>query len=373
MLLVRFSQGLCLFGLVGLFYYAVGGDSSAKTDYRISADGPAADAHTSGLPDGAAKYKAALDAAQLKVSKEAPNPLSGFAPGAGHEGRLELDRIYASGFPVSNITYNATKKLLNSPLITDDERIALARIVGRHYAPNDPIGLNSEVLLDLRSLFLSSNADVARSAIFTLSSFGYLPGTPTLLANAHDRKVLNSDDYYGELAYNLARAPRTELPQMLDVILAGKSSHARDVISSMISDEQLKPREIDGDSIGKLSRFLADTEPSFPAPIGVFGLTDAVSYSYWVKSKGAVDGALLGIDSDAAIIKILSLPGTDPRKVLAFLSVPGAEKILEAAYMGSPAYALYQSAASYARQFSMVPTTSDAFVEIQSKLPSARK
>ena len=166
-------------------------------------------------PQPAARYAAAIAVARGR--EDSHNSLASYVPKPGVEGRIELDRIFAQGVSLTSRSALAARALLKAGL-SDDEKIALARILGRLYSPDNPTGYNADILLDLRSLIGDNNKEVARSAALSFSRVGYLPGSDALLKSAFETHVLGADDYYGELAHMAPLAPVGVQDELLSAI-----------------------------------------------------------------------------------------------------------------------------------------------------------
>ena len=295
----------------------------------------------------AARYAAAITVARNRSDPH--NPLAAYVPKPGIAGRNELDRIFAQGVPLTTQSALAARALLQRGL-SDDEKIALSRILGRLYAPDDPTGYNADILLDLRRLLGDSNKQVARSAALSFSRIGYLPGSDAVLRDAFDNQVLGANDYYGELAHMAPQAPAHVQAAMLSAIRASSNAYAADILAGSINDNPKVLQGYSAHAVEEIARLLAGAEPRFPAATGDFGLTDAVRYANWLRATAQVESLAQGTDLDAAIVARLGMPGTDPRKITAYLLTPEASSLLSTARLGSPASGLVVASNQYAAQ-----------------------
>ncbi|MGJ7511515.1 hypothetical protein [Variovorax sp. GT1P44] len=317
----------------------------------------------------AAKYAAEIAAAKDK--QDAQNPLASYVSRPGIEGRNALDRIFAQGVPVATRSALAAHTLLRAG-ISDDEKIALARILGGLYSPDNATGYNADILLDLRSLVGDSNKEVARSAALSFSRIGYLPGSDALLKTAFEARVLSADDYYGELAHMAPLAPAAVQDELLSAIRGSANPYAADILAGSIHDDPKVLGSYSARSLNEIAQLLVNSEPRFASATGEFGLTDAVRYANWLRATAQIESVGQGSDVDAAIVAMLSKPGTDPRKITAYLLMPEASSILSSALLGSPAGGLVTSSNQYAAQFPRNATLQSAAQEIGQRVGRPR-
>jgi len=334
--------------LAGFVWVVFGWQPPASTAPRQEVPAPA----SRGGDQVASAAAAARYAAAITVARNRPdphNPLVAYVPKPGIAGRDELDRIFAQGVPLTTQSALAARALLQRGL-SDDEKIALARILGRLYAPDDPTGYNADILLDMRRLLGDRNKQVARSAALSFSRIGYLPGSDAVLRDAFDNQVLGADDYYGELAHMAPQAPAHVQAAMLFAIRASSNAYAVDILAGSINDNSKVLQGYSAHAVEEIARLLAGAEPRFPAATGDFGLTDAVRYANWLRATAQVESLAQGTDLDAAIVARLGMPGTDPRKITAYLLTPEASSLLSTARLGSPASGLVGASNQYAAQ-----------------------
>lgn len=333
-----------------------------------SGEGGAANGND-GASSAAAKYVAELALARRR--EDSGNALASYVSKPGIAGRNELDRIYVEGFPISEKSALAARALLRAGP-SDDEKIALARILGRLYSPDNLTGYNADLLLDLRALINDNNKQVGRSAALTFSRLGYLPGSDAVLKTAFDNHVLGVDDYYGELAHMAPSAPAGVQDDLLAAVRNSANAYAADVLASSINADPAALKAYSGRSVDEIRQLLGNAEPRFALASGEFGLTDAVRYANWLRASAQIDSAASGQSIDALIVSKLSLPGTDPRKILAYLLTPEASSMLSSAQLGSPASGLVLIARQHAAQFPDNRGLQSAALEITSRVGRPR-
>lgn len=347
--------------LTGIFWGWLKSQPVAVTAPHQIASAPTLNRDERGSSVAAARYAAEIAAARDK--QDSQNPLASYVPRPGIEGRNELDRIFAQGVPLTTRSALAALALLRAG-ISDDEKIALARILGRLYSPDNATGYNSDILLDLRSLIGDSNKEVARSAALSFSRIGYLPGSDALLKTAFEARVLSADDYYGELAHMAPLAPAGVQDELLSAIRGSANPYAADILAGSINDDPKILKSYSARSTNEIAQLLGNSEPRFASAAGDFGLTDAVRYANWLRATAQVENLSQGTDVDAAIVARLSTPGTDPRKITAYLLMPEASSILSSALLGSPAGGLVSASNQYAAQHPRNMTLQSAAQEI---------
>ncbi len=318
-----------------------------------------------GASSAAAKYAAELALARSRG--DTGNALASYVSKPGIAGRNELDRIFVEGFPINEQSALAARALLKAGP-SDDEKIALARILGRLYSPDNLTGYNTDLLLDLRALINDNNKQVGRSAALTFSRLGYLPGSDAVLKAAFDNSVLGVDDYYGELAHMAPSAPARVQDELLASVRTAANAYAADVLASSINADPAVLKAYSGRSVDEIRQLLGNTEPRFASASGEFGLTDAVRYANWLRASAQIDSAASGANIDAVIVSKLGVPGTDPRKIMAYLLTPEASSMLSSAQLGSPASGLVLIASQHAAQYPDNRGLQSAALEIASRV-----
>jgi hypothetical protein len=337
--------GIALVAVVWAWFKA---EPVASTAPDRSASAPAFHRNEEGPSTAAAKYAAQIAIARNRQDPQ--NPLASYVSKPGIAGRNELDRIFVLGVPLTEQSVLTVRALLKAGL-SDDEKVALVRILGRLYSADNLTGYNADILLDLRSLINDNNKEVARSAALTFSRLGYLPGSDALLKSAFDNQVLSADDYYGELAHMTPLAPAGVRDELLTAIRVSSNAYAAEVLANAINENPVILSGYSARAVDELSRLLATTEPRFASATGEFGLTDAVRYASWLRASAQIDSLARGTDLDSAIVARLGIPGTDPRKITAYLLTPEASSILSTAPLGSPAGGLVSASSQYAAQY----------------------
>jgi hypothetical protein len=145
-------------------------------------------------------------------------------------------------------------------------------------------------------------------------------------------------------------APARVQDELLSTIRASSNAYAADILAHAINDNPKLLYGYSAHAVGEIIELLGRTEPRFPPATGEFGLTDAVRYANWLRATAQLENRIHGIDPERAIVDRLGLPGTDPRKITAYLLTSEAAPLLAGARLGSPASSLVAVSNQYAAQ-----------------------
>lgn len=297
---------------------------------------------------GSQQYLSAMRRA--RESQMAENPLVQYKPTAGVQGRKVLDEIYMAGFPIGPDSYRAVENILSKE-VSSDEKVAIARILGRLYRSDDPTGYNFEINFNLRGLANDADKEVARTAAITYARTGYTEGVESVLDSAFNRGVFSEDDYYGELAHISPSCSSEVQMKVLEKVINSKNQYAREIISEGIASGSISISEYTAPAKSKVREILRDAEPKFPAETGVFPLTDAVRYATWLSANSLVGSAELGGKPVDIVLERLSDPQIDARKIIGYLLAPESTILLAGARQDSRIENLIAVSFKYARQY----------------------
>lgn len=278
------------------------------------------------------------------------NPITLYRPTSGLAGRNILDEMYVKGVPKGHDSVLATRELLKKG-ISDDEKVALTRILGSLYQPGNSVSDNEGILFDLKRLASDGNREVAGMAAITYARLGYFSDSESTLASAYEANALNADGYFGELAHLLDIAPPNARPQIAKKINDSSNAYAADILASSINGDPESLGNHSKNVASEIAQLLQKNEPEFSSGMGEFGLFTAIRYSTWLRASAKLEGQSSGREVDALVIENLSRPGTDPRKVMAYLLDSKADSILNNAPPGSAARGLIEISNKYAMQF----------------------
>jgi hypothetical protein len=266
-----------------------------------------------------AQYSGPPQSAQQAA--EAQNLLSQYSArfrNSGQEGRLLLDAIHAAGLAKTAENVQAVRSLLASD-VTAEERICLARILGRLYTYDNKTGLNVVIAQDLRNLVYTGPKEVASAAALAFSRLAYFKDSQTVLRYAKDNGYIVADAYYGELAHLFPYAPPNDQLGLVSKIKSGKSRYAAEILASQLGDAQILATSLP-ETQRALKQYLEESEPDMPQALGEYGLIDAIRYEYWLHSVSTLSASNGEASYSEAVFAHLNSDKTDPRKIMAFLS-----------------------------------------------------
>ncbi|MDR6536806.1 hypothetical protein J2739_002579 [Variovorax soli] len=287
--------------------------------YGVSSAPPADTLRTSApMANGAVEYRANLAMASSKLDDE--NPLRAYKPTPGVSGRIALEEMRAKGIPATPLSATLALGLSRSGRLSDEERIAMPSILFALYNRENTSGANQDIALELKSLAADSNKQVAAYAATDYARLGYLPDTKQVLEQALQSGALPADSYFREMAHLIPSAPPEKQSEFMAEIRASSNRLASDILADALNSGQdfnaapfLKSSE-------DMAQLLRATEPNFGQEVGLYGGTDGLRYETWLRASATMESAKTGRSLDDIIVAKLSETGTDPRKVLAYLS-----------------------------------------------------
>ncbi|VTU19275.1 hypothetical protein [Variovorax sp. PBL-E5] len=291
--------------------------------------------------------------------------------GAARRDRLEW--MYRQGVPVTAQSAAAVRTLLQGA-VTDDERIVLVRILGSLYTEEDATGYNADILLDLRALANDANKEVAHAAVSTFAGIGYLPGSDALLKDAFDHQLLDPPAYSREMLRLMATAPADAWAGMLDRLPAQSGMSVADTLIVPLQQDPALLKKYASANLGRLRQFIEKNEPVFLDAPDQFDLNLATRYANWLRALACIESQRSGMAVDDVLVGTLSMPGTDGRKVIAYLLSPEATPLLRSAHADSPAAGLVDIVGRYAAQYpGSMPLQQAAMVVTHGAVPPRGK
>lgn len=203
------------------------------------------------------------------------------------------------------------------------------------YNRENTSGANHDVALELKNLAADSNKQIAAYAATYYARLGYLPDTKHVLDQALQSGALPTDSYFREIAHLIPSAPPEKQKEFMVEVLASSNRLAADILASGLNSGQDSSAASFLKSSEEMAKLLQATEPDFGQEVGLYGGTDGLRYRTWLRASATIEGAKTGRNMDEIIVAKLSEPGTDPRKVLAYLSSWEAMPLLTKAAPGS--------------------------------------
>jgi hypothetical protein len=235
---------------------------------------------------------------------------------SGQEGRMLLDAIQGLAQTAENV--QAVRSLLASN-VTAEERVGLARILGRLYTYDNKTGLNAVIAQDLRNLVYTGSKEVAGAAVLAFSRLAYFKDSQTVLRYAKDNGYIDADAYYGELAHLFPFAPPNDQLGLVSEIKSDKNRYATDILASQLGDAQILATSFP-ETQRALKQYLEENEPDMPPALGEYDVIDAIRYVYWLHAVAALSASTRDASYSEMVFAHLNGDKTDPRKIMAFLS-----------------------------------------------------
>jgi hypothetical protein len=239
---------------------------------------------------------------------------------SGQQGRLLLDAIHAAGLAKTAENVQAVRSLLSS-VVTAEERVGLARILGSLSTFDNKTGLNAEIAEDLRKLVYTGPKEVASAAVLAFSRMAYFKDSQTVLRYAKDNGYIDADTYYGELAHKFPYAPPRDQLGLISEIKSGKNRYAAEILASQLGDAQILATSFP-ETQRALKQYLEKNEPDMPQALGEYGVIDAIRYVDWLHAVAALSASTRDASYNEVVFTHLNGDKTDPRKIMAFLNSP---------------------------------------------------
>lgn len=282
------------------------------------------------------------------------------------EGQQLLIGVLNKKLPVNDENLRAVRASLAKARGRED-KILLIRVLASMYTPGDRSPQNLLIENDIKGLVDSADLGIAREAALEYSRLGYPLDRYQVLKRAHAAKVLGDDAYYGELAHGLRLSSPADQSEMLRELEKAHNQFANEILATTFGVPRL---------LGQLNRahqedvlrLLLDHEPGFPMAVDSFGLVDSVRYALWINAVATIDSMLSGKPYARVIIRRLSSPSTDPRKILAVFSNPEGNRVLKETTDISTLYQLLERTQGYSYSLPQNATVTSAVALFSSQL-----
>lgn len=268
--------------------------------------------------------------------------------GNATEGRKILDELHANGIDKRAENVQIIRTLLVSK-VTEAEKVALARILGAAYTPDNKTGMNSMIVHDLRALSQSAPKEVARAATLSFSRLAYFHDSPDVLFSAWNRGLIDTDEYFGELAHLTPFAPAKDQFHLVTMIRNGKNQYASEILAYLSHDTAIS-KGFSLETKTQILSLLEANEPEFPKPIGELDYTDAIKYSIWLHAIASLARDSSDVSYHETVMARLNDPKTDPRKVMGFLASTEGKRFIKDVGKRGPLEPLQQRVSLYSRQ-----------------------
>lgn len=234
-------------------------------------------------------------------------------------GRNALDKIGSRDIEITAANINLVREALVTKS-SAEERANLVTILGTLYDHrSDRAGMNAGIRNDLKKLVYSTEDSTARAAVFAISRIGGETELVDLLRYAKKNELIDDDEFAGELAHNIRFAPPSRQAVLIALLDESKNQYGMEVLTSTFNHPAVV-RKLPHESLARIAFLLEKNEPSFSFSIGEFGAFDAFHYANWLHATALVRESLgKGAYADF-VFSQLNNPGTDPRKIMGYLT-----------------------------------------------------
>lgn len=249
---------------------------------------------------------------------------SGSSPARG-----QLDVLYSADLPRSKENVSKLRQILVKK-IPEEEKSALVRMLASMYSKDDSTQSNALIVSDLRSLIRVPERATSRAAILALTRMVYVDDIDELLNYALERKLISSDERYGELAHLLPYAPKKSHSEIMRKIMGSKNRYANDVLAGVLQSKSMVEK-LDISARHLLRQSLLVNDPHFPMAIGAVGYIDLIRYAEWLNALAIAEESSGHAAYDEYVIGFLNRKAIDPRKILSFYTSPFGQRVLSRA------------------------------------------
>lgn len=262
----------------------------------------------------------------------------------------EEQLILVSSFKLPRTDSNLTD-IRNLLAATGDveEKKGLIQLLAEQYERTGSTYRNGLIIHDLKLLANSADKSVARTATFSFTRLGFLPGIEEVLRNALNTSVISTDEYYGEIAHVVAFAPSNDQGRLVHELRQSKNVYASEIIAMGVNSA-LFSANWTNEVRGEIGLLLESTEPTFPEAKGRYDLAVAVQYSNWLNALAVVRSSVLNKEGAEFILNKLNDSRTDARKAMAILSSEYAPRIFQLIGERARFLVVYERISTYARQ-----------------------
>lgn len=159
-----------------------------------------------------------------------------------------------------------------------EEKVELLKLSRSMYKVGADDEINRQVLKGLRVAMRSEDGKFAAGATLIYSRLGYFSDSTKVLRNAFERGVLNSDDYYGELAHLAWYARGQDSKDIVRTVANSRNRYAAQILAySVLHNTAVE--KVRRDSLEELRAGLLALPVKLNPTIGEFGIIEALEYS----------------------------------------------------------------------------------------------
>jgi hypothetical protein len=208
-----------------------------------------------------------------------------------------------------------------------DEKILLIKVLASMYTPRVRSQQNLLIESDIKKLIDSTDQRLGAEAVFEYSRLAYPSDRYEVLQRARGAKIIDDDAYYGEIAHGLRFSSRAQQSQMLAELETARNWYGNEILAATFGNEELVV-QLDRSAQVGLLKILSDSEPGFPLALDSFGVIDIARYVDWVNAAATIESRLGGKAYAELVLRRLSDPRVDPRKILAIFGNPEGQRVI---------------------------------------------
>jgi hypothetical protein len=261
----------------------------------------------------------------------------------------KIEQLYARGLQPSPANIGTVRGWLAAQGSVY-QKVATIRLLGSLFRDDSAPVLNLAIARDLRMQIRSGEARIALAAVQTFSRLGYQPELIGVLDEARARTLITDDDYAQEIALALPLAPAGAQPALAQKLAEKNNAFGAQVLAATVTTPEEAGR-IAPQAAASLRDYMIAREPVLPMALGQFGLSDGGRYAEWLHTVAMFEQVSGKRSYAEAVWARLDNEGTDPRKILGFLTAPEGQAFVKVQGK-SPKFARpAQRAAAFARQF----------------------
>lgn len=249
---------------------------------------------------------------------------------SGAAGPLErqelLIGVLNKTLPSNDANIRITRQSLAKARAIED-KILLTKVLASMYTPRAHSQQNLLIESDIKKLIDSPDPRLAPQAVIEYSRLGYPSDRYEVLQRARDAKILDDDAYYGELAHGLRLSSPAQQMQMLAELETSRNPYAYEILAFTFCSEEMF-LQLDRPAQAKLFNALSRQEQNFPLALDSFGVVDMTRYTVWIDAVATMESRLSGTPYAELVLRRLSGPRLDPRKILAVFANREGQKVI---------------------------------------------
>lgn len=255
-----------------------------------------------------------------------------------------------------------------------DDKILLMKVLASMYAPRVRSQQNLLIESDIKKLIDSPDQRLGAAAVLGYSRLSYPSDRYQVLQRARGANTIDDDAYYGELAHGLRFSSPAQQAQMLAEFEHARDMYGNEILAATFGNEE-SFGQLDRSAQAKLFKVLSSREPNFPLALDSFGATDMARYVIWMDAVAMIESKLSGKPYVELVLRRLSGPQVDPRKILAVFGNPEGQRVIRESKDVNQLRKLLSRAQDYSDslpQNIMLKGAAGTFTQQMAAVPTAR-